>query len=134
MHCLARKTLKCNSLVHKICLFLQKETSHCKSSLALGPEGPKQYIFDDHFYSKNAKKLRFHLFLLFHVMGPQDTELDWNKFKISCEFDPLQVKWWYHMFSELSCFFLSKNDARNIALGSLGTHFMHMRVNNIVAI
>ena len=33
VYCLTRKTLKWNSLVQKICLFLQKETSHCKSSL-----------------------------------------------------------------------------------------------------
>ena len=27
---LTRKTLKCNSLVQEICVFLQKEISHCK--------------------------------------------------------------------------------------------------------
>ena len=59
-----KKTLKFNSLVQKTCLFLQKETSHSKNSLALGPQEPKQYIFGDHFYSKNAKNLRFHVFLL----------------------------------------------------------------------
>ena len=160
MHCLTRKTLKYNSLVQKICLFLQKETSHCKSSLAWGPQGPKQYIFSENFYSKNAKKFRFHVFLLFHVrkhmtssfylkwteftrnfvsiVGPRGPELNWNKFTISCEFDPLQVKWWYHMFSsikmeeymepELSGIFWIKMVAKNIVLGSPGTHFMHMRV------
>ena len=39
---LTRKTLKCNSLVQKIWLFLQKETSHCRNSLAL--QYIKQYI------------------------------------------------------------------------------------------
>ena len=41
VYCLTRKTLWCNSLVRKICIFLQKETSHCKSSSALGPREPK---------------------------------------------------------------------------------------------
>ena len=162
MYCLTRKTLNCDSLVQKICLFFQKETSHCKSSLALGPQGPKQYIFGDHFYSKNAKKLRFHVFLLFDVrkhmkssfylkwteftrncefysnFGSPGTQLNWNKFTVSCEFDPLQVKWWCHMFSsikmeeylelELSGICWLKMVAKNIVLGSPGTHFMHMRV------
>ena len=29
----------------------------------MGPQGPKHNIFGDHFYSKNARKLRFHVFL-----------------------------------------------------------------------
>ena len=88
MYCLTRKTLKCNSLIQKICLFLQKETSHCKNSLALGPQGPKQYIFGDHFYSKNAKKLRFHVFLLFHVRKHMTSSfyLKWTEFTRNCEF------------------------------------------------
>ena len=32
------------------------------------------------------------------IVGPRGPELNWNKFTISCEFDPLQVKWWYHVF------------------------------------
>ena len=67
MYCLTRKTLKCNSFVQKMCLFLQKETSHCKNSLALGPQGLKRYMFGGYFYSKNTKKLKFHVFLLLHV-------------------------------------------------------------------
>ena len=66
VHCLTRKTLRCNSLVQKICMFLQKETSHCKNSLTLGPQEPKHYIFGDHFYSKNARKLTLHVFLQIH--------------------------------------------------------------------
>ena len=52
-------------------------------------------------------------------------------FTISCEFGPLQVKWWYHMFSnvnkkeymqsELSDIFRVKVVAKNILLGSLAT-------------
>ena len=125
MYCLTRKAFKCNSSVQKICFFLQKETSHCKYSLALGPQEPKQYIFGDHFYSKNVKKLRFNYssyFMLENIwhhhftssgpnsqeivnfvpiVGPQRPELNWNKFTISCEFDLLQGKWWYYMFSSI---------------------------------
>ena len=32
----------------------------------MGPWVPKHYIFADHFYSKNATKLRFHVFLHFN--------------------------------------------------------------------
>ena len=28
--------------------------------------GPKQYIFGDEFYSKSARQLRFHVFLVLH--------------------------------------------------------------------
>ena len=31
--------------------------------LEAGPRGPKNYIFDGRFYSKNAKELRFYVFL-----------------------------------------------------------------------
>ena len=65
VYCLARESLKCNSLVYKFCMFLQKETSHCQNTLALDPQGPKHYVFGDPFYSKNARKLKFHVFLLF---------------------------------------------------------------------
>ena len=33
----------------------------------LGPRGPTNYIFRDQFYSKNARKLRFHVFLHFYA-------------------------------------------------------------------
>ena len=71
-------------------------------------------------------------------MGPQGPELNWNKFRFSYEFGPLQVKWWYHMFSSIkmeeymesepSDIFWVKLVAKNIVLASPGTHFMHMRV------
>ena len=48
-------------------MFLQKGTSHCRSSLALGPRGPKHYTFGKQFYSKNAKKYRFNVSLHFHA-------------------------------------------------------------------
>ena len=128
----------------------------------LGPQGLKQNIFGDHFYSKNANKLRFHVFLFFHVRKHMTSSfyLKWTeftrncefcsncespgtrikleKFTTSCEFDPLQVKWWHHVFSsikmeeymepELSGFFWVKMVAKNIVLGSPGTQLMHMRV------
>ena len=89
VHCLTGKTLRCNSLVQKICTFLQKETSHRKNSLALGPQGPKHYIFGDHFYLKNARKLRFHVFLLFDARKYiliSSIYLNWTKFTRNCEF------------------------------------------------
>ena len=89
-----------------VCLFNKRH--HIAKSLVLGPQGPKQYIFDNHFYSKNAKKLRFHVFLIFHVRKHMTSalyqkwaEFNWNKFTFSCEFDPLQVKQYYHMFSSI---------------------------------
>ena len=33
----------------------------------LGPRGPKHYIFGNYFNSKNARVLRFHVFLHFHA-------------------------------------------------------------------
>ena len=86
MYCLTWKTLKSSSLVQKICMFLQKETSHCKNSLVLGPQGTKQYIFGYYFYSNNARKL--HVFLLFHVRKQMTSlfYLKWTEFRRNCEF------------------------------------------------
>ena len=40
----------------------------------MGPREPKHYIFGNQFYSKNARKLRFHVFLYFnarkHMISP----------------------------------------------------------------
>ena len=33
----------------------------------MGPWGPKHYIFGDHSFSKNARKLRFYVFLHVHA-------------------------------------------------------------------
>ena len=72
------------------------------------------------------------------ILGPPGPELNWNKFTISCEFGPLQEKWWCYMFSiikmeeyikpERSGIFWAKMVAK---LSSPETHFMHMRVNTI---
>ena len=154
VYCLTRKTRKYNSLVQKICLFRQKESSHCKNSLVFGPQGPKQYIFGDHFYSKNAKKLRFHLFLLFHVRNHMASSfyLELTKFTRNCEFcSNCRSPWtriklgqihnflWIRYTSgkmmisyafELSGIFWIKLVvvAKNIVLGSPETHFLYMRV------
>ena len=87
VYCLTRKTLKCNSLVQKIFCFSEKRHHIVKTALALGPQGPKQYIFGDHFYSKNAKKLRFHAFFLFHVRKNMVSSfyLKWTEFTRNCE-------------------------------------------------
>ena len=72
------------------------------------------------------------------IVGPQGPKVNWNQFTISCEFDPLQVKW-YHIFPsikmeeymepELSSIFWLKMVAKNTVLGSPGIYFMHVRVN-----
>ena len=36
-------------------MFLQRKTSHCRDGPALGPKGPKHYIFGNQFNSKNAQ-------------------------------------------------------------------------------
>ena len=99
-------------------MFLQKETSHCKSNLALCPQG----IFGDQLYLKNARMLKFHVFLLFHVRKHKVSyftevgrihrkllilfklwvpDLNYNKFIIFYEIGPLQVRWWYQMFCSI---------------------------------
>ena len=91
----------------------------------MGPRGHKPFSFGDHFYSKNARKLRFYVFLhfnarkhiisLFYLKWTEFTRIvnlfrfssgNWAptieiKFPNSCEFDPLQVKWRCHMFSNM---------------------------------
>ena len=72
------------------------------------------------------------------IVCPRGPEQNWNKFTISCEFGPLQVKWWYHISSsinmeeciksELSGTFWVELFSKNLVLGSPGTHFIHMSV------
>ena len=84
----AGESLKCNGLVQKICMFLQTETSHCQNSLALGPQRPKHHIFGNHIYSKNARKLKFHVFLPFYARKYMilSSYLKWTEFTRNCEF------------------------------------------------
>ena len=57
----------------------------------MGSRGPKHFIFGDHFYSKNARKLRFHVFLHFnarkHIISL--FYLKWTEFTRNCEFVPI---------------------------------------------
>ena len=73
--------------------------------------------------------------MLFQLWVPRDPNYIRTKFIISYEFCPLQVKLW-HMFSgmkmekymesELSVIFRVKLVAKNILVGSLGSHFINM--------
>ena len=71
----------------------------------MGLRRPKHSIFSDQFYSKNARELRFHVFLYFNARKHDVTilpEVDrssgpWGptngkKLRISCKFGPPQVK------------------------------------------
>ena len=135
-------------MVQEICMFFQKTKPNVEKSLKFGPQWSKHYIFGNYFYLKNARNLRFHVFFLFHarkhnfIILPAVDRINkklWilfqllvptvnlNKFTVSCEFGPLQIKLWYHMFSSFKmegCMaFWTKLVAKNIVLGSPGTHF-----------
>ena len=64
---LTTKTLKFSSLIQNICMFLQKETSHWRIRLSLHFICTKHYVFGNQFYSKNARKLKFNVFLHIHA-------------------------------------------------------------------
>ena len=113
MYCLTRKTLKCNSLVQKICVSSKRDI-HYKNSFSLGPQGPKQYIFGDHFYMKNARKLKF---LLFRARKHMISSFWPNSQKVVSFFPRICDMFWVNLV------------AKNIVLGSLGIHFIDMRVN-----
>ena len=72
----------------KFLCFVRKRHHTARNSLALGPQGPKHNIFGDHFYSKNARKLRFHVFLLFDARNYMISSfyLKWTEFTRNCEF------------------------------------------------
>ena len=57
----------------------------------MGPKEPKHYIFGDHFYTKNARRLRFHVFLHFnarkHMMPPFCVKS--TEFTKDCELLPI---------------------------------------------
>ena len=55
-------------------------------------------------------------------LGPRGPTIG-KKLTISCEFGPLQVKWWYHMFSSMKKeeYMECELSAKNIVIGSLGT-------------
>ena len=58
--------------------------------LKMGLRGPKHFLFGDHFYSKNARKPRFHVFL--HLSARKHISLfhlKWTEFTRTCEFVPI---------------------------------------------
>ena len=57
----------------------------------MGPPGSKNCIFGDHFYSKKARKLRFHLSLHFNTRKHMISSfyLKWIEFTKNCEFVPI---------------------------------------------
>ena len=58
----------------------------------MGPQGPKHYIFGDHFYSTIARKIRFYLFLHFSARKYTISlfYLKWTKFPRDCDILPVQ--------------------------------------------
>ena len=121
---------------------LQRETLHCKNDFALGPNttflmttSTSKPESSDSMYSPVFMLQTYDIIIL--------PEVDWihkilrYKFTISCEFGSVQIKSLYmfcsikleeYVESELSGIFWVKVVTKNIVLGSLGTHFMHMRV------
>ena len=140
---LTRETPSCGSLVQKICIFLQKETSRYRSSSVLDSRGPKHYIFKVQitciplfscYVTIILPELDWtsrKLWILFQLLVLGNSNWITTKFEISFEFSPLQVKWWYHIFSgikmeefiesEHSGIFRVELVTKNVVLGSSGT-------------
>ena len=57
----------------------------------MSPSGLKHFIFGDHFYSKNDRKLRFQVFLHFNVRKYIISffYLEWAELTRNCEFVPI---------------------------------------------
>ena len=68
-------------------LFTQMKLVYCltKKHFALGPQGHKHHIFGDHFF---VRKLKFHVFFLFHVRKHMISSfnLKWTELTRYCEF------------------------------------------------
>ena len=60
--------------------------------LKTGPQGPKHYVFGDHFYSTIARKIRFYVFLHFSARKYTISSfyLKWTKFPRDCDILPVQ--------------------------------------------
>ena len=75
-------------------LFLNKRTEENRNNYVnphmhkLSPRGPTHYIFGDQFYSKNGRKLRFHVFLYFYARKHMISSFypKWTEFTRNCEF------------------------------------------------
>ena len=57
----------------------------------MDPQRPKHYIFGNQFYSKNAKRLRFHVFLHFNARKHLISSFypKWTEFIGNCKFVPV---------------------------------------------
>ena len=85
VYCLTWKTHKCNSLVQKICMFLQKRHHIAKTAWCWALKGPRSIFLATNF---NARKPRFHVFPLFHVRKHMTSSLYLKKtdFTRNCKF------------------------------------------------
>ena len=111
-------------MVEKIRVFFQKRDITLQKQPGVGSPGTQGLYFwwqllhtkipesSDYMYSSffMLENIRHHHFTwsgpnLLEIMnfvpivGPRGPELNCNKFAISCEIGPFQVKWWYLMFS-----------------------------------
>ena len=55
----------------------------------MDPCAPKHFVFGDHFYSKNVRKLRFHVLLHFNARKHILFYLKWTEFTRNSEFVPI---------------------------------------------
>ena len=107
VYCLTRKTLKCNSLVQRLCMFDMISSFYLK-----WPKFARNWEFFSNCESPGTqtKLEQVHNFL-------------WIRSSIKME------EYMECMESELSGIFWAKLVAKNIVLRSPGTHFMHMTAN-----
>ena len=68
--------------------FSSKRVITLQKQLGVGSPGTQALYFGGYFYSKNARKLRFHLLLHFHARKHMIPSfyLKWTKFTRNCDF------------------------------------------------
>ena len=90
------KTIKSNSVVQNICMFLHKDTSRCRDNSALIPQWPKYYIFGIQFYSKkkveSSDSMFFSIFMLENIWYHNFTWRELNSLEIVI-FVPIMDPW-----------------------------------------
>ena len=114
MYCLTRKTLnfkKRHHIAKTAWRRVPKDSSNISLATTFTRKMPRSSGSMYSFYFILEKIWHYHftwsgrnsqeLVNFVTTAGPRWPELNWNKFTISCEFDPLQVKWWYNMFSSI---------------------------------
>ena len=81
----------CHLFIIRKCWFECWKNSFHSHMHKMGPWGPKQYIFGNHFCSKNARTLRFHVFLHFNARKHMTSSffLRWTEFTRNCKFIPI---------------------------------------------